>query len=89
MIGNAPRPLGERYLSLAEREEISRGLSAKRPFREIAGKLGREPSTVSREVRNNGGRDGYRAYRAEVAARERARRPKVAKLAEAGNRELR
>ncbi|MBB4903846.1 IS30 family transposase [Actinophytocola algeriensis] len=74
---------------MAEREEISRGLSADRPYREIARGLGREPSTVSREVTNNGGRDGYRAYRAEVAARERAKRPKTAKLAETGNRELR
>jgi IS30 family transposase len=89
VIGNAPRPLGDRYLSLAEREEISRGLSAGRSFREIARELGREPSTVSREVANNGGRSGYRAHRADTEARERARRPKVAKLAETGNLELR
>jgi transposase, IS30 family len=81
VIGNAPRPLGERYLSVAEREEISRGLHADQSYRQIARTLGREPSTVSREVAKNGGRSGYRAYRAEAAARERARRPKVAKLA--------
>jgi IS30 family transposase len=86
VIGNAPRRLGERYLSLVEREEISRGLSAECSYREIAARLGRQPSTISREVRNNGGRDGYRAYRAEAVARERARRPKVAKLAETGDR---
>ena len=90
VIGNAPRLLSDRFLSLAEREEISRGLSAERSYREIARRLGREPSTVSREVANNGGREGYRAYRAEVEARERAKRPKTAKLAETGgNRELR
>jgi IS30 family transposase len=89
VIGNAPKPLSDRYLSLAEREEISRGLSRKLSCREIALGLGRAPSTVSQEVANNGGREGYRAYRADAAARTRARRPKVAKLAEAGNRELR
>ncbi|MBE1573938.1 IS30 family transposase [Amycolatopsis roodepoortensis] len=89
MIGNAPGSLGERYLSVAEREEISRGLSGGLSYREIARQLGRAPSTISREVTNNGGRGGYRAHRAESAARDRARRPKTAKLAEAGNRELR
>jgi IS30 family transposase len=76
--------LGDRYLSVVEREEISRGLSAGDSFRLIAVGLGRSVSTVSREVGNNGGRDGYRAHRAEAGARERARRPKVAKLAEVG-----
>lgn len=47
------------------------------------------PSTVGREIDRNGGRVGYRAHLAEAAVRERARRPKVAKLAEAGNTELR
>jgi IS30 family transposase len=77
-------------LSLEEREEISRGLAREETFREIARSLGREPSTVSREVGGNGGRVGYRACRANAAARERARRPKTAKLAETGtNAELR
>jgi IS30 family transposase len=89
VIGNAPKPLGDRYLSLEEREEISRGLTMELSYREIARRLGRAPSTVSQEVANNGGPRAYRAYRAEVEARKRARRPKVAKLAEAGNRELR
>ncbi|WP_442857699.1 IS30 family transposase [Amycolatopsis sp. BJA-103] len=89
VIGNAPGSLGERYLSMAEREEISRGLSGDLSYREIARQLARAPSTISREVTNNGGRGGYRAHRAESAARDRARRPKTAKLAEAGNRELR
>jgi IS30 family transposase len=67
-------------LSLAEREEISRGLAAGESSRQIAGRLGRAPSTVSREVAANGGQRGYRACRADRAALRRARRPKVAKL---------
>ncbi|MGH3889515.1 MAG: helix-turn-helix domain-containing protein [Pseudonocardiaceae bacterium] len=51
----------ELRLSLAEREEISRGLAADLSFRAIATGLGRSPSTVSREVMDNGGRAGYRA----------------------------
>ena len=69
-------------LSLAEREEISRGLAAGESFRLIAVRIGRAPSTVSREVRVNGGRRRYRALRADRAARRRARRPKQAKLAQ-------
>jgi IS30 family transposase len=46
--------------------------------------LKRAPSTVSREIRRNGGREGYRASRADHAAWDRALRPKVCKLA--GNR---
>src|ERR1700693_3225396 len=52
-------------LRLAEREEISRGLAAGQTIRQIACGLGRAPSTVSREVRRNGGSQGYRANRAE------------------------
>ncbi|MBA8924112.1 IS30 family transposase [Kutzneria viridogrisea] len=81
VIGNAPRPLSNRFLSLCEREEISRGLTARRPYRRIAADLGRSPSTIKREVDNNGGRHRYRAVAADRAARERARRPKTAKLA--------
>lgn len=54
-------------LSLAEREEISRGLIAKQPLRSIACHLGRSPSTISREVRRNGGRVAYRAASSEQA----------------------
>jgi IS30 family transposase len=89
VIGNAPGELGDRYLSVAEREEISLGIARMEGVRGIARRLGRSASTVSREIDRNGGRAGYRAHRAEAAARERARRPKVAKLAEAGNVELR
>ena len=48
-------------LSLAEREEISIGLRTKESMCAIAGRLGRSPSTISREVAGNGGRRRYRA----------------------------
>ena len=68
-------------LSLTEREEISRGLAAGESMRGIAMRLGRAPSTVSREVASNGGRLEYRGAVAHRASRHRARRPKPAKLA--------
>jgi DNA-binding CsgD family transcriptional regulator len=67
-------------LLLAEREEISRGLAAGSSCRVIAQRLGRAPSTVSREVARNGGRRRYRAQAADGAADRRARRPKPSKL---------
>ena len=70
-----------RALLLAEREEISRGLAAGHSCRVIAQRLGRAPSTVSREVARSGGRCRYRAQPADGAADRRARRPKPAKLA--------
>jgi IS30 family transposase len=73
------RTLG--HLTLAEREEISRGLAAGKTLRAIAAVLGRAPSTVSREVATNGGRRGYRAVRSDKAAWRRAERPKACKLA--------
>ena len=68
-------------LRLTEREEISRGLRAQLSLRTIACQLRRAPSTISREVRHNGGRTGYRAARSDRAAWERTRRPKPCKLA--------
>jgi IS30 family transposase len=68
-------------LSLSEREEISRGLAGGESLRSIAVRLGRSPSTISREVAANGGRRRYRACRADKAAVRRMRRPKPAKLA--------
>jgi DNA-binding CsgD family transcriptional regulator len=69
-----------RCLSMAEREEISRGVAAGDSCRAIAKLLGRAPSTVSREVASNGGRHHYRAQAADAAAFGRAQRPKPAKL---------
>ncbi|MGB5721338.1 MAG: IS30 family transposase [Woeseiaceae bacterium] len=77
----AVRRRSGRSLTLAEREEISRGIASRRSLRSIALRLGRAPSTVSREIQRNGGRHGYRASRADAAAWERARRPKSCKLA--------
>ncbi len=69
-------------LSLAEREEISRGVVAGLSLRWIAASLGRAPSTVSREIKRNGGRRRYRASKADQCAWDRAHRPKTCKLVE-------
>ena len=68
-------------LTLSEREEISRGLRAQQSLRSIAKHLRRSPSTISREVRRNGGRTRYRATQSDQAAWDRAYRPKPCKLA--------
>jgi transposase, IS30 family len=68
-------------LSPADREELSRGLMAGDSLRQIAGRVGRAASTLSREVERNGGRTAYRACYAESSAVRRGRRPKPAKLA--------
>lgn len=68
-------------LALGEREEISRGIAAGRSIRWIAARLGRASSTVSREVRRNGGCGVYRASEADTRAWERALRPKPCRLA--------
>ena len=68
-------------LSLADREELSRGLQAGDSLRQIAARLGRAVSTISREVAWNGQRDAYRAWRAEQTAARRARRPTPEKVA--------
>jgi IS30 family transposase len=67
-------------LGMAEREEISRGVAAGQSCRQIAARLERAPSTVSRELVRNGGRHRYRAQAADAAAFGRALRPKPAKL---------
>ena len=69
-------------LTLSEREEISRGVVAGCSLGSIAVKLGRSPSTISREIDRNGGRRGYRANQADQAAWDRARRAKRCKLSE-------
>ena len=68
-------------LTLAEREQISRGIVAGHSIRSIAKSMDRSPSTVSREIQRNGGHRAYRASRADQAAWDRARRPKPCKLA--------
>ena len=68
-------------LTVSDREEISRGLASGVSFRQIARRLGRAPSTVSREVARHGGRRRYRAASADAATWHRARRPKQCRLA--------
>lgn len=63
-------------LALWEREEIRAGLERRESFRRIAHRLGRAPSTISREVELNGGCEKYRAVGAEVRAAQAAKRPK-------------
>jgi IS30 family transposase len=69
-------------LTLVEREEISRSLATGQSMRSIATRLGRAPSSISREIKRNGGQECYRAGRADQAAWDRASRPKTCKLAE-------
>lgn len=84
-----PRKRSKRVLSTTEREEISRGLARRESLRSIARRLGRSPSTICREVNRNAnnrgylarGIAGYRATTADAKAWERARRPKLCKLA--------
>src|SRR5271166_4387136 len=80
-IAPAPRRRASVALRLEEREEISRGIAAGRSIRRIAQGLGRSPSTVSREIRRNGGSSAYRASEADTCAWERALRPKPCRLA--------
>ena len=80
-IRPAPRRRSRLVLTLAEREEISRGIVAGQSMRSIARLLGRSPSTVSRDVSRNGGYARYRAAAAEQRAWHEAHRPKQCKLA--------
>lgn len=81
--GIAPRPRKRRSGSLTreEREETSRCLGRNMKLREIARRLGRHASTISREVARNGGCRRYRAMAAEERASKQARRPQRCKLA--------
>ena len=80
-ISPAARRRAPIALALEEREEISRGIAADRSIRRIAARLGRAPSTVTREVRRHGGRSAYRASEADSDAWDRALRPKPCRLA--------
>lgn len=74
------RKRSSKHLSLSEREEISRGIASGSGAYAIASQLGRSPSTIYREIQRNGGREFYRASRADQAAWDNACRPKVCKL---------
>lgn len=81
-IRPATRRRSRLALTLVEREEISRALAVGQSIRHIAMRLERAPSTISREISRNGGCRSYRANQAEQAAWDRARRPKLCKLAQ-------
>jgi len=86
-IRPAPRKRSRLALTQSEREEISRGTVANQSMRSMAASLQRSPSTISREIKRNGGYVSYRATHADQAAWDRAHRPKPCKLA--GNPMLR
>ncbi len=81
-IRPAARHRSRLALTLAEREEISRAVVSGHSIRSIAVLLGRAPSTISREMKRNGGQECYRANLADQSAWDRACRPKACKLAE-------
>ena len=81
-IRPAPRCRSRLALTLSEREEISRGVVAGHSMRLIALQLGRAASTISREIKRNGGPESYRASQADESAWDRGRRPKTCKLAQ-------
>ena len=80
-IRPAPRRRAPSRLSLTEREEIPRGLTAGPSLRAIAAGLGRAPSTISREAGVQGGRSRYRAAPADQLTWAWARGRRVCKLA--------
>ena len=80
-IRPTPRRRSRRMLSIDDREEISRGVASGVSLRLIAAKLHRAPSTISRELRRNGGYRRYRAAAADKRAWDCALRPKLCKLA--------
>ena len=83
-LSRSSKPLSARYLAFAEREEIALWRAQGLGVREIARRLERAPSTISRELRRNaatrGGNLAYRAVTAQWHAERAARRPKAAKL---------
>ena len=80
-IAPATRQRSRLALTMAEREEISRGIAAGTSVRQIAAAIQRSPSTVSREITRHGGAARYRAAEAESRAWDQARRPKLCLLA--------
>ena len=67
-------------LTPEDREDISRGLAKGLENKEIAFSIGRDESVISREIARHGGREGYRAWKADAAARESRSRPKDRKI---------
>ena len=67
-------------LTLEDREDISRSLAKGLENKDIAFSIGRDESVISREIARHGGREGYRAWKADAAARESRSRPKERKI---------
>ena len=67
-------------LTMENREDISRGLAKGLDNKDIAFSVGRDESVVSREIARHGGREAYRAWKADTAARESRSRPKERKI---------
>ncbi|MFF4567588.1 helix-turn-helix domain-containing protein [Streptomyces sp. NPDC001435] len=67
-VRQATQQRSTRHLTGSEREEISRGIAVGESARQLARRLGRSPSTISREIARNGGRARYRAASADAAA---------------------
>jgi IS30 family transposase len=83
VVGKNPwklRSRSARHLTEEDREEISRGIERGESYRSISRRLGRSPSTISREVGRVGARCWYRGWRGELLAKARAARPKTPKL---------
>src|SRR5260370_4905833 len=80
-IPPAARRRSRLALTLAEREDISRGIASGSPLREIARRLDRAASTVSPEISRHGGRPDYRAHVADHPAQDPVFRPKQCLLA--------
>ena len=81
-VYQAPRRRRDIAMTFAEREEISRGLATSESVRSISRRLGRAPSTISREIRRNRGATTYRALDADDRTWRRATRPKLCVLAQ-------
>jgi len=80
-VSPEPRKRSRLALTLSEREEISRSIVKDDSMREIAKRLGRSPSTISREIQRNGGLEHYSATQADQSAWSRTHRHKACKLA--------
>ena len=67
-------------LTMEDREDISRGLAKGLDNKDISASIGRDESVVSREIARHGGREAYRAWKSDAAARESRSRPKERKI---------
>ncbi len=67
-------------LTMEDREDISRGLAKGLGNKDIAASVRRSESVISREIARHGGREAYRAWKADAAARESRSRPKDGKI---------